>query len=127
MGSFLSKEPSPLIGYDELKSYIRDGAVIINTLPLDEQSVLIAGTTPASREIEVVSRSLSDADSVICVYGRNCSDNSVFDKYKQLRELNAKNVYVYGGGMFEWLLLNDIYGASLFPTMGREPDILLFR
>lgn len=127
MGGLLSKEHSPLIGYRELKTYIKSGATIINTLPLDQQGVLIRGTTTASNEIDVVNRSLQESDSVICVYGRNCYDNSVFEKYKQLRDLNARNVFVYNGGMFEWLLLNDIYGEGLFPTTGKDPDILLFK
>ena len=36
-------------------------------------------------------------------------------------------VYIYTGGMFEWLLLQDIYGKEAFPTKGDELDILKFK
>jgi len=36
-------------------------------------------------------------------------------------------VYMYCGGMFEWLLLQDIYGANEFPTTARQMDILKYR
>jgi hypothetical protein len=41
--------------------------------------------------------------------------------------LGFKNVRVYPGGMFEWLLLQDIYGAASFPTTSKETDILKYK
>ena len=35
------------------------------------------------------------------------------------------NIYVYPGGMFEWLCLQDIYGSEHFPTTTEETDILM--
>ena len=37
------------------------------------------------------------------------------------------NVYVYPGGIFEWLCLQDIYGEKEFPTTSKELDILKFK
>jgi len=34
---------------------------------------------------------------------------------------------VYPGGLFEWLLLQDIYGEDNFPTTKKEMDILRFK
>jgi hypothetical protein len=31
------------------------------------------------------------------------------------------------GGIFEWLLLQDIYGKELFPTTKKEADLLKFK
>jgi len=41
--------------------------------------------------------------------------------------LGFTNVYVYPGGIFEWLLLQDIYGENEFPTTKIEIDILKFK
>jgi hypothetical protein len=36
-------------------------------------------------------------------------------------------VYVYTGGLFEWLMLQDIYGEKEFPTSKKELDILKYK
>jgi hypothetical protein len=36
-------------------------------------------------------------------------------------------VFVYPGGLFEWLMLQDIYGQNDFPTTKKELDILRFK
>ena len=51
----------------------------------------------------------------------------MYKKYEQLVALGFTNVYVYVGGMFEWLLLQDIYGSELFPTTSEELDILKYK
>jgi len=66
-------------------------------------------------------------DREIIVYGKNANDDAVHKKYQQLMGLGFKNVRVYPGGMFEWLLLQDIYGTTSFPTTSRELDILKFK
>lgn len=63
----------------------------------------------------------------IIVYGLNDCDESVIQKYKQLKKLGFTNVYVYLGGMFEWILLQDIYGDSNFKTTQKQLDILKFK
>ena len=35
-------------------------------------------------------------------------------KYEQLIKLGFRNVYIYPGGMFEWLCLQDIYSNDLY-------------
>ena len=47
-----------------------------------------------------------------------------YTKHKQLSELGFTNVSLYVGGMFEWLLLQDIYCEENFPTTQKESDIL---
>jgi hypothetical protein len=63
----------------------------------------------------------------IIVYGRNCNDNKLYTKYNQLTTLGFYNVYVYAGGLFEWLMLQDIYGAKEFPTTKKELDIIKYK
>ena len=55
------------------------------------------------------------------------NDEKMYKKYEQLVALGFTNVYVYVGGMFEWLLLQDIYGSELFPTTSEELDILKYK
>ena len=37
------------------------------------------------------------------------------------------NVYVYTGGLFEGLMLQDIYGFDNFPTTSKQLDLLKFK
>ena len=48
-------------------------------------------------------------------------------KYTQLVNLGFVNVYIYPGGLFEWLCLQDIYGDDEFPTTNKELDILKYK
>ena len=57
----------------------------------------------------------------------NANDNSTLTKYEQLVKLGFYNVFVYPGGMFEWLLLQDVYGDELFATTKKELDILKYK
>ena len=63
----------------------------------------------------------------IIIYGKNSNDETIYKKHKQLQELGFVNIYVYPGGLFEWLLLQDIYGQEDFPTTSQELDILKFK
>jgi hypothetical protein len=53
--------------------------------------------------------------------------NKVIEKYNQLYKLGFTNLYVYIGGLFEWLLLQDIYGEDEFPTTSKIYDILNYK
>jgi len=110
----------------------RKSVIIISTLKLDYQKCIIRGTVPADQEEARINDILSGEDSagesiIIIVYGKNSSDGTVREKYEQLLKHGIDRVCVYTGGMFEWLLLQDIYGADLFPTTGAELDILRYR
>jgi len=63
----------------------------------------------------------------IIIYGRNCNDEKIYSKYTQLNSLGFYNLYVYCGGLFEWLMLQDIYGRNEFPTTKKELDILKYK
>ena len=57
----------------------------------------------------------------------NTNDENIYKKYKQLVSLGVANIYIYPGGLFEWLCLQDIYGEELFPTTKKELDILKYK
>jgi hypothetical protein len=63
----------------------------------------------------------------IIIYGKNSCDKSIRVKYKQLLKLGFQHLYLYEGGMFEWLCLQDIYGKEEFPTTSKELDLLKYK
>ena len=63
----------------------------------------------------------------IIVYDENSNAPNLMKKYDQLISLGFINVFLYPGGLFEWLLLQDIYGYENFPTTKQETDILKFK
>ena len=69
----------------------------------------------------------SNTDICIYVYGKHNLDETAYKKYEQLIQLGFTNAYLYIGGLFEWLLLQDIYGDEDFPTTKKELDILKFK
>ncbi len=102
--------------------------LIINTLPLNEQQCLIIGTLDANLEEQTINELLKNNTNIrIIIYGKNCNDETTEKKYTQLTNIGFYNIYLYNGGLFEWLLLQDIYGNDIFPTTKKELDILKFK
>jgi hypothetical protein len=101
---------------------------IINTLDPLYQTCLIPNTIPIAEEEEVINDIITNSKKTkIIIYGLNSNDEKVYSKYEQLVKLGVKHVYIYSGGMFEWLLLQDVYGRELFPTTSTELDILKYK
>jgi hypothetical protein len=118
------------INYEDMQTVIKNPEIylIINTLLPSEQQCLIVNTTLANEEEGIINRFMKENKSIrIIIYGRNCSDESINKKYQQLYSLGFYNIFVYLGGMFEWLLLQDIYGKDLFPTTKKELDLLKYK
>ena len=107
----------------------KDQYLLINTLPEMEQGCLIKNTLPAYSEVSVIDNYLKLNKRLIkiIIYGKHCNDDLVEKKYHQLLKLGFSNVHIYGGGMFEWLLLQDIYGAYEFPTTSKQTDHLKYK
>lgn len=101
--------------------------LIINTLADNEQECLIKGTIDPINEVKIINNLLSRPDATIIIYGKNCNDNTMTAKYNSLYNLGFSKVYIYMGGLFEWLCLQDIYGDEMFPTTTKELDILKFK
>lgn len=102
--------------------------IIINTLSPFEQTCLIVNTTIAEEEEHIINKYMKENKSIrIVIYGKNCNDESIHNKYQQLLTLGFYNIFVYVGGMFEWLLLQDIYGTEIFLTTKKEVDLLKYK
>jgi hypothetical protein len=104
--------------------------IIINTLPNTEQDCLIKHTLSYEKEESTINELLANYDfnnKKIIVYGKNSSDETAEKKYSQLRTLGFSELYLYTGGLFEWMLLQDIYGNAEFPTTKKVLDILKYK
>jgi hypothetical protein len=117
------------INYEDMLFAINNNLyLIINTLPLDEQSCLIFNTIPAAKEEQIINKYIYENKSInIIIYGKNCNDYTIHKKYQQLYSLGINNVYIYLGGLFEWLMLQDIYGEDMFKTTSKEQDLLKYK
>lgn len=105
-------------------------SIMINTLNSNEQKCLIQGTISADNEENRINELINNKSFqiTIIIYGKNCQDeDNIIKKYKQLQKLGFKYIYIYCGGLFEWLLLQDIYGFDEFPTTIKENDILKYK
>jgi len=102
--------------------------MIINTLENNNQNCLIKNTLSPEEEIIALNNYLKNNKTInILIYGENCCDTKVIDKFNQLYKLGFINIYIYIGGLFEWLLLQDIYGDDEFPTTTKIIDILKYK
>ena len=101
--------------------------LLINTLKIEEQKCLIKGTISPDKEISVINSNLNNTNLRIIIYGKNAADETIYKKYNQLIKLGFYNIYLYPGGVFEWLLLQDIYGDENFQTTTSERDILKYK
>ena len=43
------------------------------------------------------------------------------------KKFSSEQAHIYIGGLFEWLLLQDIYGDDEFPTTTKIIDILKYK
>ena len=105
--------------------------LLINTLPATDkyQECLILHTISYYSEEQIINDLVKQytLDKTIIIYGKNAADISVERKYQQLRGFGFYNVFIYSGGIFEWLLLQDIYGFDEFPTTKKIVDILKYK
>jgi len=115
------------INFEDVQFAIKnhESHILLNTLNSNEQDCLLPNTIPALEEEKLVNHLIKSGrmDVRIIIYGRNCNDEKIFVKYNQLYSLGFYNVYVYTGGIFEWLLLQDIYGAIDFVTTAKNKNI----
>jgi hypothetical protein len=108
---------------------IQQKHIIINTLSNGEQDNLIKNTIDCKTEESLFNDLIASYDfsKPILIYGKNATDLSADNKCAQLQKLGFKNIMLYKGGLFEWMLLQDIYGITEFPTTKTTLDILIYK
>jgi hypothetical protein len=124
-------QKSNKVGFDDMQKAIRsqDKYLIINTLQMGEQDCLIRHTISINQEEKMINDLISNYahhTKIIILYGKNATDASPEKKYKQFQSLGFSHIYIYAGGLFEWMLLQDIYGDDEFPTTTKVLDILKY-
>ena len=118
------------IGYEDVQESIKNNeCLLINTLKKEEQHCLISNTVNVEKEEEIINNLVHNSllQKKIIIYGKNATDDSVFNTYNKLKGLGFYNLYIYIGGLFEWLLLQDIYSEEFFPTSSKITDILKYK
>lgn len=118
------------INFEDIQLVIKNPElyILINTLNINEQHCLIKNTINISEEEITINKHLSICKSIcIIVYGKNSNDEKIYKKYEQLLSLGFYNVFIYMGGLFEWLLLQDVYGVDEFPTTSKQLDVLKYK
>ena len=118
------------INFEDMQTAYKNPEIylLMNTLPVTEQVCLISNTLTPQKEETLMNQYLNSNKNIrIIIYGRNSNDETIYKKYNQLLSLGFTNVYLYLGGLFEWVLLQDIYGFDDFPTTSRQLDILKYK
>jgi hypothetical protein len=119
------------INFEDIQYALKnhESHILINTLNENEQDCLLPNTIPASSEEKIINKLIQtgNLNIKIIIYGRNCNDEKIYVKYNQLVSLGFYNIYIYLGGLFEWLLLQDIYGHQDFITSKKITDILRYK
>jgi len=119
------------INYEDVQYIISNSQthLLINTLDEKEQNCLITNTMNIANEETIINKLIQTGNKniKIAIYGRNCNDDKIYTKYTQLNSLGFYNVYIYVGGLFEWFLLQDIYGEKEVPTTTKEYDLLKYK
>jgi hypothetical protein len=127
MGQTL-KTISYKIGYEDVQNILQQPFSFVIITTLNDQKCILPNTISISEEERKINEMIQSSKyKPILIYGENCNDDRVFTKREQLIALGFHTVYIYVGGMFEWLLLQDIYGDEYFRTIGKEKDILKYK
>jgi len=125
MGNFNSTVQK--VSFEDVQQaiHISGGPTLINTLPSEKQECLIPNTMLASKEESIINEFIKNGNTEVrlIIYGINCNDDTMFIKYNQLVSLGFKNTSVYVGGLFEWLLLQDVVGFTDFPTTKKVNEL----
>ena len=104
------------IGVTDFIKLIRtDRVLLFNGLKKQYHSCVIPGTIPYS-DMRKVIKNMS-VEHIPVVYCANYSCNASH-KFAEKKLGHLETVYIYSGGVFEWLLLQKKYGKKKYPTSG---------
>ena len=107
-----------MVNFENVQNAIKNDHMLINTFPTNSPFCVIKGTVTYPEEERIINEMITRVDvpdKKIIIYGKNMCDPSVTKKYKQICSLGL-TAYIYPGGIIEWLMLQDIYGRTEFPT-----------
>ncbi len=137
--AYMGNSETSQINYEVIQDYLKnkhqinDNTILINTLSPNNQDCVIYSTTDPDKEEQIINELLEKRSPVtrIILYGKNCRDATVAKKIEQFKLLGLLSrgvrIQVYSGGLFEWLLLQEIYSEELFPTTGTNKTVDLLK
>lgn len=134
----LDRGTIPFVNFESVLSFIErtdkvggptnSSYVIITTIPENGNVDLlprIKHTMNSTDEVVIINQCIKESKDIsVIIYGLNNTDVSIFKKREQLLSFGFTNIQVYLGGLFEWALLQDIYGEDMFQTTHSVNDIL---
>ena len=126
------------IGFEVVQDFLQTkttntNTILVSTLSKTDQECMIQTTKSPEEEETIINEMLEKTSNItrIILYGKNARDATLSKKANQLKTLGLLSriqLQVYSGGMFEWLLLQEIYGAELFPTTTKTMvDLLKYK
>lgn len=119
------------INFEDMQYVIKNPEthLLINTLNETQQDCLIPNTVSIQQEEIIINKLIKNGNKkiTIIIYGVNTNDEKIYKKCQQLSSLGFFNIYIYIGGLFEWLMLQDIYGETEFPTTSKQIDFLKYK
>ena len=120
------------VSYESIQEIVskESQTLLVCTLNKQNEQYAITRTISIENEEKYINDMITKKQHnvVIVVYGENMYDETVVRKYNQLKKIGFKNCYIYFGGLFEWFLLQDVYGSEIFPTMNTPVNgCLLFK
>ena len=100
------------VNFEDVQFVIKnaDNYLLIDTISENLRNCLIINTISIDKEELIINKLLNNGDNKnikIIIYGKNSNDDTPIKKYEQLLDLGFSNIYIYSGGLFEWLLLQD--------------------
>ena len=124
-----NKQSIRKVSFEDILTAIKSNEyLLINTLPDNEQTCLIKNTINKDEEENIINNAIRNNKNVkIIIYGKNSNDEKIYKKYNQLISLELYNIYIFVGGLFLWLLLQDTYGEDNFQTTSKCLDILRYK
>lgn len=117
------------IYFEDLQNIIEnksDEYILLNIMHHSEQSLLIHNTVHANNEESIVNEMIQKKQFKsrrIIIYGKHYCDKKIYKKYNELKSHGFQNVYIYSGGLFEWLCLQDMFGTEVFKTTSTINDV----
>ena len=101
------------VNFEDVQFVIKnaDNYLLIDTISENLRNCLIINTISIDKEELIINKLLNNGDNKnikIIIYGKNSNDDTPIKKYEQLLDLGFSNIYIYSGGLFEWLLLQHV-------------------
>ena len=107
-----------IIGSEDLILLMnKHSAYLFNALPSSYTNCNIKNTITKNNSLKII-KNLVKSKDIIIVYCANSTCKASHEFIKNNLK-GFKNVYLYSGGLYEWLLLQNYYGKDKFGTTGK--------